>query len=245
MVNKDRVCIQMSRHRNRQKNKQKMDYKSRWIMSILKELRRQHHKRLTMLNKESMHSIDINQKAFRVLISTVLSQRNRDEMTEIAAERLFSKYDTALELSKAPLNTIESLIRQSGFYKTKAKRIREISQILLNKYHGIVPRNAHELLELPGVGPKTAGCVLVYAFSIPAIPVDTHVHRISNRIGLVHTKQPEKTEQELMKITPKSYWSWVNELFVLHGKNVCKPITPDCSNCSIFKYCRYKHKNFK
>jgi len=225
-----------------QKTSQKMSHR---VITILKSLARQHSSSMTFLNKESAHSIDLNQKAFRVLISTVLSQRNRDEMTEIASNRLFAKYDTPKKIRDAKTKDIEKLIKQSGFYRTKARRIKEISKILLEKHDGIVPDNYQELIALPGVGRKTAGCVLVYAYGQKAIPVDTHVHRISNRLGLVNTKTPEKTEQELLKIVPKNYWPYVNELFVLHGKKVCKPIRPDCSSCSIVKLCDYDKKYFR
>ncbi len=181
-------------------------------------------------------------KPFYILISTVLSARNKDEMTIIATKKLFSKYKTPKQIAQAPLRKLEPLIKQSGFYKTKAKRIKEISKILLEKYKGKVPSDFDKLISLPGVGRKTAGCVVVYAFNKPAIPVDTHVHRVSNRLGWVKTKTPEQTEQELMKIIPRKYWLDVNEVLVIHGQTVCKPITPLCNQCKITNYCRY-YKN--
>ena len=179
-----------------------------------------------------------HEKPFHILISTVLSARNRDEMTVKAVQKLFSKYKTPEQIANAPLKKLEPLIKQSGFYKTKAKRIRDISRIILEKYKGEVPDDFNKLLELPGVGRKTAGCVMVYAFNKPAIPVDTHVHRISNRLGWVNTNHPEKTEQELTKIIPRKYWVDVNECLVIHGQTICKPITPLCSKCPITKYCK-------
>lgn len=175
---------------------------------------------------------------FRVLITTVLSQRTKDANTDKASSALFSKFKTANQLKKADLRQIEKLIKPSGFYKTKARRIKEISGIIVDKYKGKVPREIGELLSLPGVGRKTANCVLVFAYRRPAIPVDTHIHRISNRLGLVRTKIPEKTEIELMRIVPKSYWIDLNELLVTHGQNICLPRKPRCSICPINGHCK-------
>ena len=175
---------------------------------------------------------------FEVLITTVLSQRTRDENTDRASKALFSKYKTPEQLAGAGTGQIERLIRPSGFYKVKAKRIKEISRIIVDRFEGKVPKKMEELLSLPGVGRKTANCVLVFAYRKPAIPVDTHVHRISNRLGLVRTKTPEKTEIGLLKKVPKRYWLELNELFVTHGQNVCLPRKPKCSICPIEKYCK-------
>ncbi len=196
------------------------------IIQILKE-----KSKLSMLGEFS------REDPFYILISTVLSARNKDEMTIIATQKLFAKYKNPRQIAKAPIKKLEPLIKQSGFYKTKARRIKEISRILLEKYKGIVPDDFDKLIELPGVGRKTAGCVMVYAFNKPAIPVDTHVHRISNRLGWVKTKIREQTEQELMRIIPKKYWLDVNEVLVIHGQTVCAPISPFCSKCKISKYC--------
>jgi len=182
---------------------------------------------------------------FQVLISTVLSQRTRDENTERASTTLFRRYRTPKQLSQAPLSRIEPLIKPSGFYRTKALRIREISRILVEKYNGKVPRDLEGLLSLPGVGRKTANCVLVYAYRLPAIPVDTHVHRISNRVGLVKTKTPEQTETALVKVIPERYWTDLNDLLVKFGQRICQPIRPLCYKCPIVKYCDYPNKNLK
>lgn len=196
------------------------------VIRILKE-----KSKLSMLGEFS------EEDPFYILISTVLSARNKDEMTIKATQKLFAKYKTPKQIANAPLKKLEPLIKQSGFYKTKARRIKEISRILLEKYKGKVPDDFDKLVELPGVGRKTAGCVMVYAFNKPAIPVDTHVHRISNRLGWVKTKTREQTEQELMRIIPKKYWLDVNEVLVIHGQTVCAPISPFCSKCKIRKYC--------
>jgi len=140
---------------------------------------------------------------YRVLIRTILSQRTRDENTDRASAQLFSQYHTMTEIAGADPARLEPLIRPAGFYRVKAQRIVEVSKKLLDEFKGQVPDDIKNLLKLPGVGRKTANCVLVYGFQKPAIPVDVHVHRISNRLGLVKTKTPEETEVELEKIVPK------------------------------------------
>ena len=174
---------------------------------------------------------------YRVLVRTILSQRTRDENTDQATNNLFSKYKDIYEVVDAPTEDVEELIRCSGFYRVKAGRIKEVSRILIDKYGGEVPDNMKELLELPGVGRKTANCVLVYAFEEPAIPVDTHVHRISNRLGLVNTKDPEDTERELDKFVPEDIKILLNDLMVQFGQNICKPISPQCEICPLDELC--------
>lgn len=176
---------------------------------------------------------------FRVLIATVLSQRTRDPVTSLASARLFSRYPDVRKLAKADTRVVSRLIRPVGFYKTKARRIKEISKILLDKYGGKVPEKMEELLELPAVGRKTANCVLVYGFGKPAIPVDTHVHRISNRLGIVQTKTPEETEIELMRITDRRDWLDLNEVFVKFGQTICKPVGPKCPTCILNSNCAF------
>lgn len=174
---------------------------------------------------------------WQTLIATILSARSRDETTEIVARHLFAHYPDCKSLAEAPVRRVEKLVKKSGFYKTKARRIIAVSKVLMQRYNGVVPPDLDRLLELPGVGRKTASCVLVYAFGKAAIPVDTHVHRISNRLGWVATKTPEKTELALRSRIPEKDWILLNDLLVFHGKNVCKPIRPLCSICSIEKYC--------
>ncbi len=185
-----------------------------------------------------------NQDPFKVLIKTLLSQRTRDENTDRASRRLFSKFKNARQLAKANLNDIEGLIKPSGFYRIKARRIKEISRALV-KNNGKVPKDIGGLLKLPGIGRKTANCVLVYAYGEPSIPIDTHCHRIPNRIGLVKTKNPEQTEGELMRIVPKDKWIEFNELFVKFGQRICKPVKPLCFECPIERLCEYDNKNLK
>ena len=176
---------------------------------------------------------------FRVLVGTILSQRTRDEMTEKATDQLFATYADALALAAADTADVERLIRPVGFYHQKAPQIQRVSRILVERYGGRVPSTYEELMELPQVGSKTANCVLVYGFGIPRIPVDTHVHRVSNRLGLATTKTPEKTEEALMAVVPRRYWLAVNELFIEFGKDVCRPIGPRCEACSFRSFCRY------
>ncbi len=174
---------------------------------------------------------------WQTLIATILSARSRDETTEVVARNLFRSYPNCKRLASAPVRTIEKLVRKTGFYKTKARRIIQVSKLLLQRHNGEVPMEMDLLLDLPGVGRKTASCVLVYAFGKSAIPVDTHVHRISNRLGWVKTKTPEKTEAALREIIAEEDWLAINDLFVFHGKNICKPVRPLCSICSIEKHC--------
>lgn len=176
---------------------------------------------------------------YRVLVRTILSQRTRDENTDQATNNLFSKYNDIYEVVEAPTDDVQELIKPAGFYRVKAGRIQEVSQILIDEYGGEVPDTLEELVKLPGVGRKTANCVLVFAFELPAIPVDTHVHRISNRMGLVNTKTPDETEIELSKIAPKDLWIKLNDLMVQFGQNICKPTSPQCEMCSVNYLCDY------
>lgn len=176
---------------------------------------------------------------FSILIGTILSARTKDENTARVVKKLFAEYKTAKDLAGAKIKDIEKIIRSIGFYHVKARRIIDVAKIIESQYKGVVPDDLEQLVMLPGVGRKTANCVLVYAFEKPAIPVDIHVHRISNRLGLVETKTPEETEFELMKKIPKKYWLRVNDTFVMYGQNICKPISPMCSVCKIKKLCKY------
>ncbi len=176
---------------------------------------------------------------FRVLISTVLSQRTKDENTRKAAESLFSRFRTPEDIAGASLKDLEMLIRPSGFYVVKAKRIKRISQQIMDDFNGKVPRSREDLITLEGVGPKTAGCVQVYGFNDHALPVDTHVHRISNRLGLVRTKTPDETEQKLMAAVPRGYWREINLLMVRYGQRVCTPRNPKCHDCGLRGACDY------
>ncbi len=176
---------------------------------------------------------------FKILIGTILSARTRDENTIKAVNQLFARYRTPEELASADLDDIKKLIRSIGFYNVKAARIKQVSQIIVERFGGRVPADMERLLELPGVGRKTANCVLVYAFNKPAIPVDVHVHRISNRLGIVNTKTPEQTEIELAKTVDRKLWTKVNDTFVMYGQNICLPVRPNCKACDLKKTCKY------
>lgn len=174
---------------------------------------------------------------FRVLISTILSHRTQDENTNRASTNLFEVYQSAESLANADVRQIEKLIRPSGFYKVKARNIKRVASILVKEHQGNVPEDLDALLKLPSVGRKTANCVLVYAFGKPAIPVDTHVHRISNRLGLVRTKNPGQTEKALARIVPEEHRLRLNELFVKFGQDICRPIAPYCYDCDLAINC--------
>ena len=187
---------------------------------------------------ERLHKVQ-TARPFRILIATILSARTKDENTTKAADKLFKLYGTPQKLAKAKVKDVEKVIKSVGFYHVKSKRIIEVANLILSKYNGKVPADIDKLVDMPGVGRKTANCVLVYAFEKPAIPVDTHVHRISNRLGLVDTKTPEETEIALREKIPKKYWLDINNTFVMYGQNICKPISPMCDVCKIRKTCNY------
>lgn len=176
---------------------------------------------------------------FKILIGTILSARSRDENTTKVVNRLFATYRTPQELAGADIEDIKKVIHSIGFYNVKAARIKQVAQQIVDKFGGQVPSDIEKLLELPGVGRKTANCVLVYAFDRPAIPVDIHVHRISNRLGIVDTKTPEKTEEALSRAVDKSLWTRVNDTFVMYGQNICLPVKPKCGICDLKGDCRY------
>ena len=190
---------------------------------------------------EGLHQAE-TASPFKILIGTVLSARTKDENTTKAVKGLFKVYNTPQKLANAKVKDVEKIIKSVGFYHVKSRRIIEVANIILTKYHGKVPADIDRLVEIPGVGRKTANCVLVYAFEKPAIPVDTHVHRISNRLGLVDTKMPEDTVMELRKNVPKKYWLAINNTFVMYGQNICKPISPMCGVCKIRNSCNYFKK---
>ena len=187
---------------------------------------------------ERLHKVQ-TARPFRILIATILSARTKDENTTKAADKLFKLYGTPQKLAKAKIKDVEKVIKSVGFYHVKSKRIIEVANLILSKYNGKVPADIDKLVDMPGVGRKTANCVLVYAFEKPAIPVDTHVHRISNRLGLVDTKTPEETEMALREKIPKKYWLDINNTFVMYGQNICKPISPMCDVCKIRIICNY------
>ena len=180
------------------------------------------------------------QTPFTVLISCILSLRTQDKTTHAASERLFRLASTPREMIGLSTAAIQKAIYPVGFYKTKAENIKKICEILLSRNSGTVPDELEALLELPGVGRKTANLVVTLGFGKPGICVDTHVHRITNRWGYVQTKTPEQTEMALREILPAKYWIIINDLLVSYGQNRCKPISPICSACKIHTYCDRK-----
>lgn len=174
---------------------------------------------------------------FKVLISCLISLRTKDEVTMPASQRLFELADNPKKMAGLSTKKIENAIYPAGFYITKAKRIKDICRVLLEKYEGKVPDEIDELLKLYGVGRKTANLVVTLGYNKPGICVDTHVHRISNRLGLVNTNNPHKTEFKLREILPKKYWIDYNDLLVTYGQNICRPISPFCSRCKLSRYC--------
>ncbi len=176
---------------------------------------------------------------FKVLIGTILSTRTRDEQTTQAVTKLFTKYKNSQDIANADIDDIKKAISSVGFYNIKARRIKEVSDIINKQYHGKTPNNTKDLLELPGVGRKTANCVLVYGFKIPAIPVDTHVHRIFNRLGIIKTKDPFTTEEILSNMLDKKHWIKLNSIVVRYGQNICLPVKPKCNQCKLTENCNY------
>ena len=209
---------------------------SRLINKMEGALKANNFLRLTAL--EELHKNESGDP-FKILIGTILSSRTRDENTTKALIRLFKRYNGAKDISKASPEDIKREISSVGFYNVKAIRIKKVAEIIENRFQGQVPDKEEELLKLPGVGRKTANCVLVYAFQKSAIPVDTHVHRISNRLGLVNTKTPRETERELIKYVDKKDWIKLNSTFVRYGQNICLPLRPKCNHCSLRDMCEY------
>lgn len=177
---------------------------------------------------------------FKILISTVLSLRTKDKTTEEASHRLFALADTPEKMVNLSISQIEKAIYPVGFYHTKAKNILDICKTLIEKFDSRVPDDLDTLLTLKGVGRKTANLVVTVGYNKLGICVDTHVHRISNRWGLVKTKTPEETEMALRKILPKRYWIIFNDILVAYGQNLCVPVSPFCSRCKISQFCPKK-----
>jgi endonuclease III len=174
---------------------------------------------------------------YKILISTILSLRTKDETTAQAVRRLFEKVSTPDDMLTLKAAEIEKLIYPVGFYITKAKRILEISKILIEDYQRKVPDEIDELLKLPGVGRKTANLVVTLGYGKPGICVDTHVHRISNRWNYVRTKTPEKTEFALREKLPPEWWIEYNDILVAFGQTICNPVSPRCSTCPVNDFC--------
>jgi endonuclease-3 len=204
------------------------------VLEILKKF--QEGTRKTTLNRESRDTKRYS--PYETLISCLLSLRAKDETTEIISENLFKVANTPEQMLKIPEKELKKIIFSSGHYNKKAEAIMHVSRELIEKFGSKVPDTYEDLISIKHIGPKTANIVLCFSFNKQVIPVDTHVHRIPNRLGWIKTKNPEKSEKELEKILPKKYWSDINGIFVLFGKTVCVPISPFCSKCPINKNCK-------
>ena len=174
---------------------------------------------------------------FHILVSCIISLRTKDEVTHEASKRLFALASSPADLARLEEDEIARAIYPAGFYNTKARQLRQIAAILIDRFNGQVPASLNDLLDLPGVGRKTANLVLGLGFQVPAICVDTHVHRISNRLGLVTASNPAQTEQALMQILPRDLWIPINDLLVTFGQNQCHPTSPRCSTCPVADLC--------
>ncbi len=180
---------------------------------------------------------------FKVLIRTLISQRTKDEITDEASRRLFSVAKSPRVMMKLPVEEIERLIKPAGFYRVKARRIKKISSILVKKYSGKVPRSREEILKLPGIGKKTADCVLAFSYGEQTIPVDVHVAVISRRLGITKGEDYDEIQKDLLKITPKKERKYVNYLLVEFGKEICRTVKPRCDVCPIRKWCKFYKDN--
>ena len=170
----------------------------------------------------------------KVLIATILSARSKDETTAAVCKKLFPK---ASKISKYTQDQIEQMIYPAGFYKTKAKHLKQLPVIFKEKFNNVLPETVEELIELPGVGRKTANLVVAVAFKKPGMCVDTHVHRIMNRFGYIKTKSPFESEMALREKLPLKYWEKINKVLVSFGQHLCRPISPYCSKCPVYNYC--------
>ena len=176
---------------------------------------------------------------FQLMVAVMLSAQCTDERVNKTTPYLFKKYGTPELIVKMNTDTLEEIIRPCGFYKNKAKNIKETAEIILTKYKGTVPSTMEELIKLPGVGRKSANVIMLEAFNNPqGIAVDTHAKRISNRLGLSNNSNPEKIEQDLKKVIPQEYFKDVNHLFMWHGRNICTAKNPKCDECPIYKFCK-------
>jgi endonuclease-3 len=179
------------------------------------------------------------------LLFTALTARSRDDQVEPVFRQLMRTYPTVPDLAKANVADVEKMISTIGLYRSKARAAVGMANMLVEKFNSTVPHTLEELITLPGVGRKTASCVLVYSFGIPAIAVDTHVHRVVNRLGWVKTTSPESTEKALRAALPEKYWLDINRVMVSFGRAVCAPGTPRCPECPIKEWCKYPKKTIQ
>ena len=188
-------------------------------------------------DKTTLNRMRKKPDAFKILISCLLSLRTQDKNTEKVSKQLFEVAQTPQEILALPIEQLEKLIFSSGHYKKKAQTLQHVSKEIIERFNNQVPNNKEALLSIKGIGPKTANIVLAFAFNQEVLPIDTHCHRIPNRLGWVETKTPEQTEKQLEIILPRKYWREFNAIFVQFGKDICQPISPWCSKCPINEYC--------
>jgi len=181
----------------------------------------------------------VHKNPFELLIATVLSAQTTDKKVNEVTKKMFNKYKTPYDFIKLKQEELEKEIKEIGLYKNKSKNIIGLSNMLINEFNGEVPKTKEELIKLPGVGRKTANVVLSNAFNVPAIAVDTHVFRVSNRIGIAESEDVIKTEEQLMENIPKERWSKTHHLLIFHGRRICTARNPKCEKCTIASYCKY------
>ena len=206
-----------------------------WLVARLEHVR-------ATVKPTTLAEVERKRDPFRLLVACVISLRTKDAVTAQASARLFAVARTPAGVAALPEGRIAKLIFPAGFYNTKARQIRAIARRIVTEYGGAVPPDREALLAFPGVGRKTANLVLGLGFRIPAICVDTHVHRISNRLGIAHTKEPDETEEVLKAFFPRKLWKEVNDLFVRYGKAICRPVGPKCGVCPLREGCEYYMK---
>ncbi len=209
------------------------------ILKVLNILQKTHGQ--TMLEELSYFT------PFQITVATLLSARTKDATTIPIVKEFFKKYPNPEDVAQIPIPELEKWFYGIGFFRVKARNVQKLAQMIIEEFAGKVPNTLEQLTNLPGVGRKTANCVLTYAFKKPAIAVDIHVHRICNttRLHWIDTQSPEESEQELMRIIPKERWIDINKLIVDHGQRICAPVRPKCDQCTVTKYCEYKDKRIK
>lgn len=180
----------------------------------------------------------VHQNPFELLVATVLSAQTTDKKVNQVTEKLYAKYNTPEAFAAMELEELEKAIKEIGIYRNKAKNIKALSQMLIDQFNGEVPKTREELMKLPGVGRKTANVVMSNAFNVPAIAVDTHVFRVSNRIGLACSENVEETEKQLMECIPEERWSKAHHLLIFHGRRTCIARKPKCNECTVRNYCK-------
>ena len=204
------------------------------IIKVLEILR----KKYPSSSQTTLNRMRKKPNAFKILISCLLSLRARDENTEKVSRQLFRVAETPKEILRIPIKKLEKLIFSSGHYHKKARVLKHVSKEILKRFKAKVPNSREDLMSIKGIGPKTANIVLAFAFGECVIPVDTHCHRIPNRLGWIKTKTPEKSEEALNKIIPDKNKCEFNAIFVQFGRDICAPISPKCSICPVRKFCK-------